>query len=347
MVSENNPPIASENRQLDDLSLLLKASGDPLRLEILSVLSKDSFGVLELCRLFNAKQSGMSHHLKVLANAGLLSTRREGNSIYYRRDLPIGMFSELKHAIFNSADQIPRKAHAELQLSAVYAQRAEASRAFFVENANRFKEQQDLIAAFDVYGEQVTDMLERSKKTEQQCALELGPGAGELLPVLSQLFTHVIALDNSQAMLNQAQDFAVRHGLKNIEWQLNDSQFCTQLTAQHTNNANSAHTINSNALLDCVVINMVLHHTPSPAQVFADVCSAIKPGGILIITDLCAHDQDWARTACGDHWLGFEPHDLNQWGQENQMDEGESIYAALRNGFQIQIRQFIKNLNYV
>lgn len=339
MISDKKPPTANKNRQLDDLSLLLKASGDSLRLEILSVLSKDSFGVLELCSLFNTKQSGMSHHLKVLANAGLVSTRREGNSIYYRRDLPVGIFRALKHAIFNSADQIPRNPHVEQQLANVYTQRAEASRAFFVENANRFKEQQDLIAAFDVYGEQVTHMLERSKQPSQQRVLELGPGAGELLPVLSRLFTHVIALDNSQAMLNQAQELAIRCDLQNIEWQLNDSQFCTQLTAQHTNNLNNT---NSNLLLDCVVINMVLHHTPSPSQVFADVCSAIKPGGILIITDLCAHDQDWARTACGDHWLGFEPHDLNQWGQENQMREGESIYVALRNGFQIQIRQFIK-----
>ena len=342
MTSEKKLPKANETRQLDDLSLLLKASGDSLRLEILSVLSKDSFGVLELCSLFNTKQSGMSHHLKVLANAGLVSTRREGNSIYYRRDLPIGMFSALKHAIFNSADQIPRNLDIEQQLADVYTQRAEASRAFFVENANRFKEQQDLIAAFDVYGEHVTQMLERSKQPSQQRVLELGPGAGELLPVLSRLFTHVIALDNSQAMLNQAQEFAIGSGLKNIEWQLNDSQFCTQLTIQHTNNLNNTYDTNSNALLDCVVINMVLHHTPSPAQVFADVCSAIKSGGVLIVTDLCAHDQDWARTACGDHWLGFEPHDLNQWGQENQMSEGESIYVALRNGFQIQIRQFIK-----
>src|SRR3954462_1825364 len=64
---------------------LLKAAGDGFRLEILRVLAQDSFGVLELCRIFAAKQSGMSHHLKVLTSAGLLSTRREGNSIFYRR----------------------------------------------------------------------------------------------------------------------------------------------------------------------------------------------------------------------------------------------------------------------
>ena len=322
---------ADTTGQLTDLAHLLKASGDSLRLEILAILSKDSFGVLELCHLFNTKQSGMSHHLKVLANAGLVSTRREGNPIYYRRDLTLGAFSHLKQAIFAAADQIPLSAQTQAQLAEVYTQRAEASRAFFVENASRFKEQQDLIAAFDIYGAQVVDMLERSKPPTRNQALELGPGAGELLPTLSSLFTHVIALDNSQAMLNKAQELGVKHTLNNITWQLGDTYYCRQLAAQ-----------TNDPLLDCVVINMVLHHTPSPAQVFADVCSALKTNGVLIVTDLCAHDQDWARTACGDQWLGFDPNDLNRWGEENQMMEGESMYVALRNGFQIQIRQFIK-----
>ncbi len=66
----------------NDLAATLKAAGDPLRLEILRLLARDSFGVMELSRIFDTKQSGMSHHLKVLANAGLVATRREGNSIF-------------------------------------------------------------------------------------------------------------------------------------------------------------------------------------------------------------------------------------------------------------------------
>src|SRR5690606_40551176 len=77
-------PLATE-KAIDQLAALLKAAGDPLRLDILRVLAQDSFGVLELCQMFSAKQSGMSHHLKVLTNAGLLTSRREGNSIFYRR----------------------------------------------------------------------------------------------------------------------------------------------------------------------------------------------------------------------------------------------------------------------
>ena len=67
------------------LASLCKASADPLRLQVLRVLRKDSFGVSELCAIFDIRQPALSHHLKVLANAGLVATRREGNSIFYRR----------------------------------------------------------------------------------------------------------------------------------------------------------------------------------------------------------------------------------------------------------------------
>ena len=79
---------APQEQDLDSLAAFLKAAGDPLRLEVLQVLGQNSFGVLELCEIMAIKQSGMSHHLKVLAQGGLVERRREGNSIFYRRRLP-------------------------------------------------------------------------------------------------------------------------------------------------------------------------------------------------------------------------------------------------------------------
>ncbi|MGH8452778.1 ArsR/SmtB family transcription factor, partial [Pseudomonas sp.] len=81
----NLPVPAIRSEQSEDLAALCKASGDPLRLNVLRALASDSFGVLELAQIFAIGQSGMSHHLKVLAQAGLVATRREGNAIFYRR----------------------------------------------------------------------------------------------------------------------------------------------------------------------------------------------------------------------------------------------------------------------
>ena len=84
-------------QQLAALAALCKASSDPLRLQVLRVLHKASFGVSELCSIFDIRQPALSHHLKVLANAGLVATRREGNSIFYRRS-ELGQRAELEAA---------------------------------------------------------------------------------------------------------------------------------------------------------------------------------------------------------------------------------------------------------
>src|SRR5690554_7024994 len=75
--------IATPVLQLEQLSQMNKAAGDSLRLGILQLLGQGAFGVLELSQIFEVKQSGMSHHLKVLAQAGLEATQGEVKSIFY------------------------------------------------------------------------------------------------------------------------------------------------------------------------------------------------------------------------------------------------------------------------
>jgi ArsR family transcriptional regulator len=85
---------------------------------------------------------------------------------------------------------------------------------------------------------------------------------------------------------------------------------------------------------------MVLHHTPEPGQILDDVASSLAPGGVVLVTDLCRHDQGWARENCGDLWLGFDPQELGGWARDAGLEEIASVYLAQRNGFQIQVRLF-------
>ncbi|MFT6791361.1 MAG: hypothetical protein ACJA04_000563, partial [Cellvibrionaceae bacterium] len=64
--------------------------------------------------------------------------------------------------------------------------------------------------------------------------------------------------------------------------------------------------------------------------------------GIAIITELCRHDQDWVKTSCGDLWMGFEPDELQAYAASCDLKNENSHYFALRNGFQIQLQQFVK-----
>ncbi|MBP5073835.1 metalloregulator ArsR/SmtB family transcription factor [Pseudomonas chlororaphis] len=308
----------------DELAALCKAGGDPLRLNVLRALANDSFGVLELAQIFAIGQSGMSHHLKVLAQANLVATRREGNAIFYRRALPHTelLGGRLHAALLDEVDNLALPGEVQSRIGLVHRQRAAASQDFFSRVAEKFRAQQDLIAGLPQYRESVLALLDKLNFTDTATAIEVGPGDGSFLPELAHRFTQVTALDNSPAMLELARQVCERETLANVSLQLADALNGASLTA------------------DCVVLNMVLHHFAAPADALKRLAGLLQPGGSLLVTELCSHNQSWAREACGDLWLGFDQDDLARWATAAGLVPGESLYVGLRNGFQIQVRHF-------
>ncbi len=311
---------------------LCRASGDPLRLMILRILRNDSFGASELAQVFGAKQNAFSHHLKLLSGAGLVASRREGNSIFYRRAAQAAdpELQVLQSALFAAADQLPLSAGMAEALSELQAQRARSSMDFFRRSAHKFREQQDLIADYEQYADTAAQVLLEAGLPGTGTALEVGPGDGAFLEKLAPRFKRVVALDNSAEMLARAAQRAEERALGNVEFIHGDT---------------GSEKLGSLAV-DCVVINMVLHHTPSPADIFRDVAACMAPGALLLVTDLCRHDQAWARENCGDLWLGFEPQDLGHWATAAGLDDVAGTFLAQRNGFQIQVRLFRASANH-
>ncbi len=308
----------------DSLAALCKAGGDPLRLNVLRALASDSFGVLELAQIFAIGQSGMSHHLKVLTQAGLLATRREGNAIFYRRNLPQGdsLGGKLHAALLEEVDQLELTTEVQARIAAVHAQRSAASEDFFARMAGSFQARQDLLAGLPQYRDSVLALLDALNFETTATALEVGPGDGSFLPELASRFRHVVALDNSAAMLELARARCEQAGLNNVELKLADALHDECPPAE------------------CVVLNMVLHHLAAPGEALKQLARLVKAGGSLLITELCSHNQSWAREACGDLWLGFEQDDLARWADAAGLTPGESLYIGLKNGFQIQARHF-------
>ncbi|MFW0796989.1 metalloregulator ArsR/SmtB family transcription factor [Gordonia sp. CPCC 205515] len=68
-------------------ALVLKALADPVRLRLLSEVSRSSGGEACVCDIsgsFDLSQPTISHHLKVLREAGLVSGERRATWVYYR-----------------------------------------------------------------------------------------------------------------------------------------------------------------------------------------------------------------------------------------------------------------------
>jgi ArsR family transcriptional regulator len=72
--------------QAAELAAVFKALGDPVRLRLLSMIASREGGEMCVCELtpaFELSQPTISHHLKLLRQAGLIDCERRGTWVYY------------------------------------------------------------------------------------------------------------------------------------------------------------------------------------------------------------------------------------------------------------------------
>ena len=307
-----------------DVVNVTKAVGDNLRANILRVLAADSFGVQELCSIFSAAQPALSHHLRILREAGLVSQRKEGTNVFYRRSSHA--VGTLHGALFAAVDATPPTAEIRARIRALNQQRVERCQAFFASNKDVLAQQDELICPTEVYLPGVMESLSRQPQRQGR-ALEVGPGNGALLLQLAERFTEVVGMDSSATMLNTTADHIAHQPAANQISLVQDDFFSVAAQPQ----------------FDALIAAMVLHHMPSPEAFFHKAARLLNHGGDLVIAELCRHTQDWVTTTVGDLWLGFEPHILIQWAENYGFRLKDQQHLAQRNGFQVQVLGFQSN----
>ena len=74
-----------ERHRAERMARVAKALGDPIRLQLVDVLRRHAgkVCVCELVPLFDLSQPTVSHHLKVLREAGIVDSERQGLWAYY------------------------------------------------------------------------------------------------------------------------------------------------------------------------------------------------------------------------------------------------------------------------
>ena len=83
-------PLSEESlaeEQAAEMAMVFKALGDPVRLRLFSLIASRPSGEVCVCELtpaFELSQPTISHHLKLLRQAGLVDSERRGTWVYYR-----------------------------------------------------------------------------------------------------------------------------------------------------------------------------------------------------------------------------------------------------------------------
>ena len=289
-----------------------KALADPTRLRLLNVLGRHELSVNELVAALHLAQSGASRHLRILAEAGLLEARRDGQWVFYRAATE-GPGREFAAALlpFLDADAAadPGLAADLRAASEVVAGRSAESARFFNAIAQDWDRlRHELLGGFDPAPELLARM--------PQCAVaaDLGCGAGDLLKALLSRSGRVIGVDNSPSMLELA-----RRRLPDasrVDLRLGDIMHLPLREAE----------------VQAAVFSLSLHHAPDPAQALAEAGRILAPGGTLLVLDFTRHGREDLREQYGDRWLGFDPEELRAWMEAAGIGDAASTRITLLSG---------------
>jgi len=271
---------------------VLKALADPCRLRLVAVLLRGEFTVQELTTIMGVGQSKVSWHLKILVDAGILAVKRQGTWSYYRVGGESGFFRAILPAIEQAISSLPERERDLAAVADVLDGRRRRSQEFFDRHARQWDDLARTLLPVPDYREKLLGMVHRGG-----VVVEIGIGTGGLLPALAAKAARVIGVDHSPAMLEEARRRLAQSGIAGIELRLGEM----------------AHLPISDGSVDCIILNMVLHHAAAPLEVLSGIRRVLAPGGTLILADLARHERESAREQLADQWLGFGEEELAGW----------------------------------
>jgi ArsR family transcriptional regulator len=272
---------------LDDLTAL----ADATRSRMLLLLERHELTVSELCGILQLPQSTVSRHLKTLADAEWVSSRRDGTSRYYTLSLDerepaarrLWLLLREQVSLTPGADQDARR------LKGVLARRQSKSQEFFASAAGEWDRLRQELFGRTSHLQALPGLFD-----EGWAVADLGCGTGQVAAALAPFVGWVVAVDRSSDMLD-----AARRRLKdctNVDVRRGDLE---ALPLQDRE-------------LDVATFVLVLHHLPDPAAALAEAARTLKPDGRLLICDMLPHDHEEYRQQMGHVWLGFSEDQLRR-----------------------------------
>ena len=268
---------------------LFRLLGDDARLRILRLLAAERLNVSELTAILGIAQSGVSRHLGLLKDAGLVLEQREGGFTYFR------LSSELAGEATDGLAPLAALLQAEFQ-SAARSEAGRADDARLAEVRRLRKENFDAHSGPDTNERQLVPGRSWAAWARALGHMlpplrvaDLGCGEGYLTIETSRWASRVIAVDRSPAVLKRAQALATRRRVRNVIWKRGSLERVP---------------IRDDSV-DLALLSQALHHATDPAVALSEAVRIVVPGGRVLVLDLRQHGESWVRERLGDRWAGF------------------------------------------
>jgi len=254
------------------------------------VLQRYELNVNEIVLVVDMIQSGVSRHLKILLDSGLLTSRKDGSFTYYsaaKNETALSLIQLLE----NYTDDKGVTSQDLKKSSEMIKIRQNRTKRFFKHIAPQWDRlKKEVFGNFDL-----NSMIKKKIVVNGKIA-DLGCGTGELIERLSKEIPHnFIGIDSSPEMLEQAR--LRLSGTINAELRLGELE----------------HLPMKNKEIDTAMMSMVLHHISQPQLPIAEAYRVLKPRGYFIVADFQKHDQKNINEIMGGSWYGFEKEKITAW----------------------------------
>ncbi len=272
-------------------SALYRLLGDETRLRLLRVLAQERLNVTELTGVLGLAQSGVSRHLGLLKDAGLVAEERDGGFTYYRLPPSLvathtALWSALQ-AQFAGAAPEPAVRADDARLQEVLRLRKEN---FETHAGPDARDARQLVPgrSWAAWSRALGLLLPPLR------VADLGCGEGYLTIEAARWAQRVIAVDRSAPVLERARGLARRRGVSNVTWKRGELD---KLPIR-------------DGAVDVALLSQALHHAQDPARAIAEAARITSPGGRLLVLDLRTHQEAWVGPQLGDRRFGFSDDEL-------------------------------------
>ncbi len=287
--------------------------GDDTRLRMLRLLRAERLNVTELTGVLGVAQSGVSRHLGLLKEAGLVTEQREGGFTYYGLFPPSAAPDQ--QALWTLLDAEFEAAHGDPTVRADLARLQEVLRLRqenFETHGGGEGEARQLVPgrSWAAWARALGHLLPPLD------VADLGCGEGFLTLEAAAWARRVVAIDRSREVLSKAKALARRRHLSNVTWKRGEIERVPLRSGS----------------VDVALLSQALHHAADPAKAVAEAARILRPGGRLLILDLRSHDQAWVQDRLGDRWLGFDNDRLETWMRQAGLDDIRAGVGARRIG---------------
>src|SRR5207248_994677 len=225
----------------------LRLIADPTRLRVLLVLEQEELSVAEIQEILGMGQSRISSHLAQLKQAKLVQDRRAGKNIYYALADTNPMHEQLQAIVKASAKEIPETASDKTALKLVLKNRNDKARDYFNKLAGKFGRSYCPGRTWKGVSHLLLTLV------GPITVADLGAGEGTLAQLLAKHAKKVIAIDNSEKMVEFGSSLAKEHGFENLEYRHGDIE-------EPPIPAGS---------VDLAILSQALHHANKPARAIA------------------------------------------------------------------------------